>query len=120
MRSKYYRYLRYDPSPFMTTPSQWKTYMEINQRYEISVYACAYELYAVSMIDDSLYDCLSLYVNKEYMTGIPDGHDGFFYTNYDASSGMWINKHPNLDEIKEITIQLLTGEPYVRSNSNEG
>lgn len=74
---------------------------EIKRRIMISIYAFAYEIENDSLISDGEYDKLAMELDLEIRTGNKI-MDRFFENEFDASTGMWIYKHPGLERIKEL------------------
>lgn len=71
---------------------------EIRKRIMIAVHAYAYEIMFDPLIDDHTYDRLAREIDLTIDTG-NKVMDKFFKENYDADTGMWIYKHPDLQGI---------------------
>jgi hypothetical protein len=71
-------------------------------RLMVSIYACAYECFDYSLVDDFYYDELAAEVDVEVETG-DEKLDKFFKEKYSPFTGHWVLQHPNLNEIKETT-----------------
>lgn len=71
------------------------------KRIMITIYAYAYEMKSDSLVDDYYYDNLSLEVDKdkEVDTGSAK-YDKFFKEQFSPDTGMWIRKHPDLNNGK--------------------
>ncbi len=70
-------------------------------RIKLSVAAYAYEFDATSILTDAEFDAMCLEVDKDADTGNAV-MDRFFKTEFDASTGQWIHKHPDLTAIKRL------------------
>lgn len=83
--------------------SRWGNLIEIEKylRIKLSIAAYAYEVKDHSILTDYDYDMLSLKVNTSISTG-NELMDNFFKEHFDPSSGLWIQKHPEIDKIKYI------------------
>jgi len=66
---------------------------EIRNRIRLSVAAYAYEYENTQIMSDSEFDQLALQINPNEKTGNRK-LDNFFRKHFDASTGMWISKHP--------------------------
>jgi hypothetical protein len=75
--------------------------VEIRNRIKLSVAAYAYEYENDSIMSDAEYDKKSLEIKPKLKTG-HSRIDAFFKNNFDADTGVWIRKHPNLPRIKYI------------------
>lgn len=75
-------------------------------RIQISVLCCAYEIFHTSLIPDTEYDQLALKLDHTSSTDRPD-LDQFFATEYTPHTGLWIYKHPELDRLKALVMNLL-------------
>ena len=70
---------------------------EIRNRIRVSVAAYAYEYENDAIMEDSDYDQLS----REIDTSIKTGNrklDNFFTKHFEADTGMWVHKHPDLSK----------------------
>ena len=67
----------------------------------VSLWACAYEFLNHSFVSDAKYDEVSKEV-KEFLEVDTDRKDLdiWFRKNFDAHTGQWIYKHPDLKRIK--------------------
>ncbi len=73
----------------------------LQKRIMITVYAYSYEMKHDSLIDDYYYDNLALEVNKDKNVITGDTiYDKFFREQFDPNTGMWIRKHPDLNNGK--------------------
>lgn len=70
-------------------------------RIALSLAAYAYEFQNDSIMSDGDYDALSLLVDPNVDTGAPD-LDFFFSEEFDPSTGQWIRKHPELDQVERL------------------
>ena len=73
--------------------------LEIRRRIHLSVYAYAYEFENISLISDEMYDRLSRLIDVSRKTG-NKRLDGFFITQFEPDTGMWIRNHPELNKVK--------------------
>ena len=76
-----------------------KKELETKNRILISVYAYAYEMENDPIVSDSDFDTLAFELDPYLKTGNRK-MDKFFENVYDAFTGMWIHKHPELKGIK--------------------
>lgn len=74
---------------------------EIHRRIKIAVYAYAYEIEHVNLVDDYVYDALALTIQPAMSTG-HSRLDSFFLHHFDPSTGMWIHRHPELDKVAQL------------------
>jgi hypothetical protein len=74
---------------------------ERRRRIIVSVAAWAYENNMKPIMSDGEYDALASSVNPNIATG---NHrlDAFFKRHFDPSTGMWVHKHPNMEELAGI------------------
>lgn len=74
---------------------------ERRKRIKIAVAAWAYEHHYKPIMSDSDYDKLAASINPRIATG---NHrlDAFFRLHFDASTGMWVHKHPNKAGLENI------------------
>lgn len=68
-------------------------------RIRLAVAAYAYEFDDTPIMSDEAFDRLSREVDVEEDTGAPD-LDWFFLEEFDPSTGNWIHKHPELEQVK--------------------
>lgn len=71
---------------------------ETRRRIKLSVWAYAYEVRNIALVNDGLYDFQSSLVDLSKSTNRPD-LDFWFNCNFDPCTGIWIHKHPELDKI---------------------
>jgi hypothetical protein len=71
------------------------------KRIRVAVWACAYELFNTSLVDDYTYDKLCKEINLEKVTDRPD-LDRWFKENFSPDTGLWVHQHPDLDRLEEI------------------
>ena len=76
-------------------------------RIRLAVCAYAYEFMFTSLIPDSEYDRLSLEVDTSVSTDRPD-LDRWFKENFDPSTGMWVQNHPDLARLRSIVLGILS------------
>ena len=76
-------------------------------RARLAVCAYAYEFMFTSLIHDSEYDRLSLEVDTSVGTDRPD-LDRWFKENFDPSTGMWVQNHPDLARLRSIVLGILS------------
>lgn len=84
-------------------PAAWgtKKEQEIRRRILLSVAAYAYEVKNESIISDAEFDEQCKLVDLTVSTGNRK-IDNFFKNYFDASTGQWIHKHPELRKVKWI------------------
>lgn len=87
---------------------------ERHRRILVSIWACAYELHATSIVSDAEYDAECLQVNPDIPTGNPT-MDKFFKTKFNPNTGVWIHQHPHLQRIKQLTEQIIAGKILTNS-----
>lgn len=76
----------------------------------MSVAAYAYEIDNNSIMSDAEFDEKCLLIDLEMKTGNRK-MDNFFKKHYDASTGQWIHKHPQLPQIRKIYLDLYQNKP---------
>jgi hypothetical protein len=88
---------------FTDEPPKWGTAVEkeIKRRIKLSVAAYSYEFLDVSIISDAEFDKMCSEINPSIVTGNKQ-MDKFFKQSFDASTGQWIHKHPQIDGIKKL------------------
>lgn len=81
----------------------WGSIQELERwrRIRASVAAYAYEYHSHSFITDAEYDELCKQIDTSVLTGNAK-LDKFFREAFDASTGQWIHKHPDLKGIKRL------------------
>lgn len=70
-------------------------------RIKLSLAAYAYEFENQSIMSDTEFDMLSLYVDVTIFT-CNELLDVFFLTEFQPCTGMWIHKHPELDKLTKL------------------
>jgi hypothetical protein len=80
--------------------------LETRRRIRLSIAACAYEFFHAQIMSDEEFDNLAKMIDLSIDTRRPD-LDQWFRQNFDAYTGVWIHKHPELDRIKKITKTIL-------------
>lgn len=80
-----------------TSPSERET----RKRIKLAVAAYAYEICNTSVLTDEQFDNLAKSVNLSISTARPD-LDEWWRREFQADTGMWIHKHPELRRIGEI------------------
>lgn len=73
--------------------------LERRRRIRLSVFAYAYEFENESLISDEMYDRISRLIDKTRKTGHKK-LDKFFATEFEADTGQWIHRHPELKKVK--------------------
>lgn len=79
--------------------------IEVANRIKVSVWAYAYELESDSIVSDEVFDETCLSINPKLSTGNTKRIktlDKFFQEEFNAYTGQWIHKHPELDKIREL------------------
>jgi hypothetical protein len=84
-----------DNFPISRSPQE----IEVWRRIKLSVAAYAYEIRNESIMSDSEFDEMCKVINPLTKTG-NKVMDKFFKEKFDASTGQWIHKHPELSKIK--------------------
>lgn len=72
---------------------------EIRNRIRLSIAAYAYEYDNNSIMSDAEFDALSRKIRPSVKTGNPR-LDIFFKNHFMPDTGMWIQKHPDLEGVK--------------------
>jgi len=88
---------------FMGDESGWGTKIEFQTwlRIKLSIAAYAYEFENSEIMSDADFDKKCLQVDPSIKT-TNKRLDTFFKKEFDASTGQWIHKHPELNKIKEL------------------
>lgn len=73
---------------------------EIKLRILLTMAAYGYEFEDEVFISDAQFDSLSLQVNPSLDTG-NELLDKFFREEFNPSTGSWIQRHPELDKVKQ-------------------
>ncbi len=81
---------------FLNDPIEYNK--EIRNRIRLSVAAYAYEMRNESIMDDAEYDRISKEIDVSETTGNKK-MDNFFKKSFDADTGQWIHKHPELRKV---------------------
>lgn len=86
----------------MTNLFHYRTSVEIerHRRIRIAVAAYAYELEDNSIITDAEFDAECKKINPSIDTGRPV-LDHFFRTEFQAFTGSWIHRHPELEKVAQ-------------------
>lgn len=86
----------------------WGSPVEIERRRRIllSVWAYAYEMMDVSLVDDHTFDAECLKVNLLIATGNKK-LDKWWRSNFDPSTGMWVRNHPEQGRLRQIAERIL-------------
>ena len=71
------------------------------RRIRVSVWAYAYEVMSVSLVSDHMFDSQCRLVDGCINTGNAK-LDHFFRTEFNAHTGMWIHKHPDLEGVRKL------------------
>lgn len=87
-----------------------KVAREIRRRIKLAVWAYAYEVYNDSLVSDDEFDRECMLVDVRIDTSRPD-LDEWFRQNFQAHTGQWIHKHPELAQI-----EALYHEKYKKGN----
>jgi predicted component of viral defense system (DUF524 family) len=74
---------------------------ETRNRILLSIAAYAYEFRSDSIISDAEYDQLSKLIQPQLKTGNAM-LDIFFSEEFNANTGQWVTKHPELEKLKYI------------------
>lgn len=77
-----------------------RRFREMNLRRALAVYAYSYEFLNESLVSDFEFDHMSKQVDTTIVTDDKD-LDTFFKEHFEPCTGMWIYKHPHLEEIKK-------------------
>lgn len=76
--------------------------IETRRRIMLSIWAYAYEFENISLVSDAEFDKQCGLVDLSVSTARPD-LDAWWRENFQPHTGMWINKHPELEKIKCLT-----------------
>lgn len=82
--------------------------LERRRRIRLSVAAYAYEIGGTPILTDSEFDSLARSIDVNTSTG-NEQMDAFFREHFDASTGMWIHKHPDLAGLERIAGSIVKG-----------
>lgn len=82
---------------------KWGSRVEIERkrRIKISIWAYAYEFENDSIVDDFHFDRECYLVDLSISTGNKK-LDDYFKKEFDPCTGVWIQRHPELDRIKQL------------------
>lgn len=86
-----------EPTPVWGNPVE----REVRRRIKLSIAAYAYEYLDESIMSDAEFDKMCLEVNLKVDTGNKK-MDNYFKKNFDASTGQWIRKHPEIKKIASL------------------
>ena len=74
---------------------------ERKRRIDVAVWAYAYEIENVSIVDDATFDREALLIRPEMSTG--NGRlDRFFRAEFSPHTGQWVHRHPDKAGLKRI------------------
>jgi len=94
---------------FSTAMAKWgsPTEIQIRLRMKLSAAAYAYEFEPEEkpLCSDEEFDEASKMIDLSILTSRPD-LDAFFKEHFNPSTGVWIHKHPELDQVREYTKRL--------------
>ncbi len=79
--------------------------LERQRRICLSLWAYAYEFKNNSLVSDETFDIVAKQVDTSISTNKPE-LDAFFRQEFDAYTGQWIHKHPELHLIKQLYSRL--------------
>ncbi len=82
---------------------------EIRNRILLSLAAYAYEFHDDAIISDAEFDALSLKIRPDMVTG-NTMLDIFFKEEFNAATGMWIRKHPEIMKLHHIYCTVYKGD----------
>lgn len=83
---------------------------ERKRRIRVSLWAYAYEVANISLVDDATYDRESRLIRPEVETGNAE-MDAFFRTVFEPDTGLWIHEHPHKDRLKAILEGIVKRKP---------
>lgn len=89
---------------------------EKERRCKVAVWAYAYELENVSLVDDATFDLTCRAIDTAVATDRPD-LDVWFKSTFDPSTGLWVHKHPELRRLKTIVRGILSS--HARDGVND-
>lgn len=72
--------------------------IERRRRIRVSLWAYAYEKLDLTLVPDHVYDLEASLIDVNEDTGHPL-MDAFFKDHFSPITGMWINQHPQLDQL---------------------
>jgi hypothetical protein len=83
-------------------PTKWGSPVEkqTHLRIKLSIAAYAYEIENSEIMSDAEFDKKCLEVDTSIDTG-NEVMDRFFREQFDSSTGQWIHRHPELNEVKQ-------------------
>lgn len=81
-------------------------------RIRVSLFAYAYEVMNDPLVSDDEYDRLSLQINPETSTGNPL-LDAFFANEFDACTGQWVWRHPDIAGLARVYKILTKRDPII-------
>lgn len=82
---------------------------ERRRRILVSLWAYAYEIEHTSLVSDFKFDEECNKINLQIDTGNAK-LDKWFRKNFDPCTGMWVRKHPELNKLKRIFENVITGQ----------
>lgn len=88
------------------------------RRIKLAVWACAYECYNTSFVDDYKFDSEARKVNVFQDTG-DAALDAWFEENFDPSTGMWVHNHPGIRRLENIVEGILEARNEHQIGSEE-
>jgi hypothetical protein len=87
---------------------------ERRNRIRLSLAAYTYEFESETIMSDGDFDELALKIDKDMPTG-NELLDNFFKEHFNAYTGQWIHKHPELSKLKAMYFCMKNkGKPYLR------
>jgi hypothetical protein len=81
---------------------------ETRRRIQVALWAYAYEIADDPIVTDAVFDAVSSQIDVSIQTGNAL-LDKFFAEKFDASTGMWVRDHPELDKLE--ALYLMTRKP---------
>jgi hypothetical protein len=79
---------------------------ERRRRILVSIWACSYEMFSYSFVDDFTFDAESYKINKDARTG-HKVMDEFFKTEFDPCTGSWVQSHPEKEKLIVRTLEYM-------------
>lgn len=75
--------------------------LERRRRIRLALWAYAYEYENTSLVSDAVFDAESALVDVTMSTGNPK-LDKFFAKHFEACTGMWVHKHPEMHKVQAL------------------
>lgn len=89
---------------------RWGTPVEIERRRRIklSLWAYAYEIVGVPLVDDATFDAMAYASNRDINTG---RLDEWWRQHFQPYTGQWVHHHPEINRLAKLYVDMTVNWP---------